>query len=66
MQDSQTTALDLPQKMLVYEDGSGVVRVAYNDPSFLADRHSLSSDVDGELSTIAGALQMLSSTATEN
>ena len=34
-------ALDIPLKVLVWEDGSGAVSVSYNSPSFLAERHRL-------------------------
>jgi uncharacterized protein (DUF302 family) len=31
--------LDLPLKVLVWEDGNGVVSVSYNSPEFMADRY---------------------------
>src|SRR5262245_63216865 len=34
-----TAALDLPLKVLVWEDGNGAVSVSYNSPGFLAARH---------------------------
>jgi uncharacterized protein (DUF302 family) len=39
MQCSQTVAIDLPLKALVWEDESGQVWVGYNDPGYLAARH---------------------------
>ena len=33
--------LDLPLKVLVWEDGKGAVAVSYNAPEFLAERHHL-------------------------
>jgi uncharacterized protein (DUF302 family) len=33
--------LDLPLKVLVWEDGDGVVSASYNAPGFLAERHRL-------------------------
>lgn len=39
MQNSQSLSLNLPQKMLVYEEADGQVFIAYNDPHYLADRH---------------------------
>lgn len=39
MQQSRTTAIDLPQKFLIWEDMDGVVFITYNDASFLAARH---------------------------
>lgn len=44
MADSQTAALDLPQKMLVLEDEKGGVFVVYNDPAFIAERHGIAKD----------------------
>ena len=41
MQCSQTIGIDLPQKMLVYEDKDGKVWIAYNAPAYLAKRHNL-------------------------
>ena len=33
--------LDLPLKVLVWEDGKGAVAVSYNAPEFLAERHHI-------------------------
>jgi uncharacterized protein (DUF302 family) len=33
--------LDIPLKVLVWDDGHGVVSVSYNSPGFLAGRHHL-------------------------
>lgn len=41
MQRSQTAGIDLPQKMLVWEDGDGTVNVTYNDPEWVAERHGI-------------------------
>jgi len=38
-------ALDLPLKVLVWEDSAGCVSVSYNSPSYLAERHHLSDDM---------------------
>jgi imidazolonepropionase-like amidohydrolase len=35
------TALDIPLKVLVWEDSNGAVSVSYNSPGFLAERHHL-------------------------
>jgi uncharacterized protein (DUF302 family) len=58
MQDSRQTGIDLPQKLLVYDDGDGQVRVGFNDPGYLAARHDVTSE-DATLNTIAGALSTL-------
>jgi uncharacterized protein (DUF302 family) len=34
-------ALDIPLKVLVWEDGNGAVSVSYNSPEFLAERYHI-------------------------
>lgn len=41
MECDQTVGIDLPLKMLVWEDASGQVWLGYNDPEFLAKRHGV-------------------------
>ncbi|MEM6836512.1 MAG: DUF302 domain-containing protein [Cyanobacteria bacterium P01_C01_bin.120] len=41
MQCNQSVAIDLPQKMLIWEDASEQVQLAYNDPEYLLARHQL-------------------------
>ena len=36
-----TIAVDLPLKILIWEDSNGRVWVSYNSPEYLRDRHSL-------------------------
>lgn len=45
MQGSRTIAIDLPQKMLVWEDDEGT-KIAYNDPTYLAERHGIDDQTD--------------------
>ncbi|CDF79319.1 conserved hypothetical protein (DUF302) [Formosa agariphila KMM 3901] len=56
MNESRTMALDLPQKMLVYQDAEGKVHIIYNDPFYLAERHDVD-DNDDTLETISQALE---------
>jgi len=63
MQGSRTTAIDLPQKMLVWQNQDGRVFLTYNDPLYLRQRHGLEG-VDEILSTIANALSTLANVAT--
>ncbi len=42
MKCQQTVAIDLPQKMLVWEDKDGKVWITYNSPQYLRDRHTIS------------------------
>ena len=44
MQLRQTIGIDLPLKALAWEDQSGQVWLSYNDPAWLAARHSLGPD----------------------
>lgn len=63
MQSAQTVAIDLPQKFLAWEDADGTVYLSYNDPAYLAERHSISGE-DDVLQQISNALAMLAETAT--
>ena len=63
MQTSRTAAIDLPQKMLVWADSTGQVRLAYNDPQYLAGRHGIAGR-DDELQKISTALRTLARRAT--
>ena len=42
MHCSQSVAIDLPQKALIWEDEKGRVWLSYNDPVYLAKRHNIS------------------------
>ena len=42
MQCSQSVAIDLPQKALIWQDDKGQAWLTYNDPNYLAQRHGLS------------------------
>ena len=44
MQANQTIGIDLPLKLLGWEDAVGKVWLTYNDPSWLARRHRLGSE----------------------
>ncbi|MDY0189203.1 MAG: DUF302 domain-containing protein [Desulfuromonas sp.] len=41
MQCSQSVAIDLPLKVLVWQDAVGQVWLGYNDPAYLAKRHEV-------------------------
>jgi uncharacterized protein (DUF302 family) len=40
-----SVAIDLPLKLLVWEDSEGKVWVSYNSPEYLRDRHNLPQDL---------------------
>ena len=51
MQASPLSALDLPLKVLVWDDG-GQTKVSYDAPAALATRHHLSAELAGRLAGI--------------
>ena len=51
MQASPLTALDLPLKVLVWDDGGGT-KVSYTDPDVLAARHQLTAEQGTRLAGI--------------
>jgi len=65
MQSEQTIGIDLPLKVLVYEDASGKVWLSYNDPHWLARRHGLgeASSHSQTLDTLAKALDAVATKA---
>jgi uncharacterized protein (DUF302 family) len=48
-------AIDLPLKLLIWEDDEGAVWMSHIDPQWLAERYGLAADVAGPLAA-AGAL----------
>ena len=40
-----SSAIDLPLKILVYEDATSTVQVCYNTPAYLQQRHNLPQDL---------------------
>ncbi len=62
MQVNQEIGVDLPQKMLVYEDEKGDVYIVYNDPKTLAENHGINGQ-DEILNKISEALKGLAETA---
>jgi len=62
MQSNQTIGIDLPIKVLVWEDDKGVVTLGYNDPAWLAKRHGIT-DRDKAFAKMAGALDTFSNAA---
>ncbi len=65
MQCAQSVAIDLPQKMLIWEDEAGEVWLSYNDPSYLKSRHSIEG-CDAVVKKISGVLAKLSSAAAKD
>ena len=63
MQCSPTTAIDLPQKMLIWQDKQDKVWLSYNTPDFLKSRHAIEG-CDKVLEKIKNVLGALSKAAT--
>lgn len=64
MQCTQTIALDLPQKALVWTDEAGKVWLTYNDPEYLRSRHQVEG-CDEVFAKVTKALAGLTKAATE-
>jgi uncharacterized protein (DUF302 family) len=54
---SPLLALDLPLKVLVWEDTAKKVWVSYNTPEFLIHRHSLPADLAKNISGVEGLVK---------
>ena len=65
MQASQTAALDLPQKMIVYQNEKGEVYVAYNDPAFISERHSIAKDHPAVKAAVTGLANLAKAATTK-
>ncbi len=63
MQCSQTAGIDLPQKALIWEDGTGQVWLSYNSPDYVAKRHHIEG-CDKVLKKVGNALRNFSKAAT--
>jgi uncharacterized protein (DUF302 family) len=58
----QTVGIDLPLKLLVWQDAEGAVHVAYQDPAWIAQRHDVR-DMDDIIEKMRGALDGIASEA---
>ena len=63
MNCQRTVAIDLPQKMLIWEDNAGQTWVAYNDPEYIKSRHGVEG-CDEVFTKVAGALAAFAKAAT--
>jgi uncharacterized protein (DUF302 family) len=63
MQDRQTAGLDLPLKILVWEDAAGQVWLTYSDMARLAARHGLGAASASVVQGLGAALAALAATA---
>jgi uncharacterized protein (DUF302 family) len=59
MQAAATAGVDLPLKLLVWQDEAGATKVSYNDPNWVAKRHHLGGEVAGPVNAMAALLAAL-------
>ncbi|WP_262694650.1 DUF302 domain-containing protein [Kordiimonas aquimaris] len=64
MQSNPLAAIDLPLKVLAWEDSDGTVHVGYLDPQALAERFGIT-DQSAIIEKMTGALNALTGKATE-
>ncbi len=64
MQSNQLIGIELPLKVLVWQDTSGKTWLSYVDPSDLAKRYGLPAETTTAVSNLAGALKALTAKAT--
>jgi uncharacterized protein (DUF302 family) len=64
MQSVQTVGIDLPLKALVWEDTAGKTWLSYNEPSWIARRHSVA-NAEQVVSKMAAALSAMARTAAD-
>lgn len=65
MQCAPTVGIDLPQKILIWQDQDQQVKVGYNSPDYLKKRHNIEG-CNQELQKINGALEKFAQSATED
>ena len=59
MQSIQTIGIDLPLKVLVWQDAAGNTWLSYNDPQWIAERHGLDQYDEATISAMSAALGSL-------
>jgi len=64
MQDNQTSGIDLPLKVLIWEDENGKVWLTYNDTQWIASRHGLSDKTSTAIKTMGEGIKAIATTAT--
>ena len=62
MQSNQAIGLDLPIKVIAWEDDNGVVTIAYNDPAWMVSRYGIT-DRGEVVKKMTGALKKFTEAA---
>jgi uncharacterized protein (DUF302 family) len=65
MQANQTIGIDLPLKVLVWEDAEGATWLTYNEPEWLAQRHGLDVKTKRFIETMALTLRAIAKQVTD-
>jgi uncharacterized protein (DUF302 family) len=55
-----SSALDLPLKLLVWQDAAGNVWLSYNDPAYLQQRHQLPAELLRNISVVGDLVEHVS------
>jgi uncharacterized protein (DUF302 family) len=63
MAAAQTIGIDLPLKVLVWQDSAGVTWLSYNDPAWISRRHGLGRSLRAVVDGMKAALQEISAAA---
>lgn len=64
MQSVQTIGIDLPLKMLVWQDESGATWLSYNDPGWLAERHGSATKTSATVDALSTTLDAIATAVT--
>jgi uncharacterized protein (DUF302 family) len=64
MQLDQSLGIDLPLKVLVWQDAAGETWLSYNQPGWLAKRHGLGKAADAAVRAMTAALEAMAQAAT--
>ncbi len=65
MQANQTIGIDLPLKVLAWQDAGGKVWLTYNEPSWLSRRHHLDRNIDETVNALETVLANVAKAAAE-
>ena len=66
MESNQEVGIDLPLKILVWQDSQGKTWLAYNDPHWIAKRHGLGPDLNQAINAMAAGLSAIAKKVTQH
>jgi len=65
MQSNQEVGIDLPLRVLVWEDTAGKTWLSYNDPRWIAKHQELGSDLHQTIDAMVAGLSAITKKVTE-